>query len=144
MADSKSLSKQEEIALLEKLANGNGYFAEYFGKEVPTMVENIKSDFPIDIGTRFSEAEGEIESLNDRIRSKEEEIQRLERSIERMEKIVQKYDDKFLRILEFAVKSGNTDITNLYEMGMVVRYKVMYKIDLTDKEFNFLSQKLCS
>jgi hypothetical protein len=50
----KSLSKAEEIALIEKLAEGNGYFADGItAGDITTMIVNIKNDFPILIGTSW-------------------------------------------------------------------------------------------
>jgi len=52
MAD---LTKKQEIELLEKLVNGNGYFAEYFQKDFQQMKRNIEVDHPIEMETKFNQ-----------------------------------------------------------------------------------------
>ena len=51
-----SASKATEIALVRKLVEIGGYFAEFFGADLDKMVENIRNDFPIETGTRFHDA----------------------------------------------------------------------------------------
>ncbi len=46
--------KEQEIKALTKLVEMNGYFAEYFKKDLDVMVDNIKKDFPIELGANFN------------------------------------------------------------------------------------------
>jgi glutathionylspermidine synthase len=47
-------TKEKEINTLKALVAMGGYFAEYFGRDLDTMVGNIKNDFPIEVGTQFN------------------------------------------------------------------------------------------
>ena len=44
--------KQEEIQVLQSL-KGDTYFAQKFGSDIDQMCENIKNDFPIEMGCVF-------------------------------------------------------------------------------------------
>lgn len=46
--------KEQEIKALTKLVEMNGYFADYFKKDLDVMVDNIKKDFPIELGANFN------------------------------------------------------------------------------------------
>lgn len=46
------MRKQEEIQVLQSL-KGDTYFAQKFGSDIDQMCENIKNDFPIEMGCVF-------------------------------------------------------------------------------------------
>lgn len=46
------MRKQEEIQVLQSL-KGDTYFAQKFGSDIDQMCENIKNDFPIEMGCMF-------------------------------------------------------------------------------------------
>ena len=46
--------KADEIKALKALVEMDGYFAEYFKKDLDKMIENIKNDHPIEMGTQFN------------------------------------------------------------------------------------------
>lgn len=51
------MEKQKEIETLRSL-KGDTYFGEYFGSDdIEQMCENIKNDFPIEMGCHFAEKE---------------------------------------------------------------------------------------
>ena len=58
-------TKEKEIEALKKLVDMGGYFAEYFGGDLEKMCENIRNDFPIELGTEFN---GSVERLEQRHR----------------------------------------------------------------------------
>ena len=43
------MNKQTEIEHLRALQQGDTYFAQYFGQDIDTMVQNIKKDFSIEL-----------------------------------------------------------------------------------------------
>lgn len=45
-------TKEKEINALKVLIGMDGYFAEYFKNDLEKMCENIKNDFPIEVGTK--------------------------------------------------------------------------------------------
>lgn len=48
------MDKETEIKHLQALVNGDTYFAQFFSKsDVERMVQNIKNDFPIELGCAF-------------------------------------------------------------------------------------------
>lgn len=48
----KELTKSEEIELLERLAEGNGYWIEYFKADnAAQMITNVRNDHPIELNT---------------------------------------------------------------------------------------------
>ena len=56
------MRKQEEIQVLQSL-KGDTYFAQKFGSDIDQMCENIKNDFPIEMGCVFmTETEAPEES----------------------------------------------------------------------------------
>ena len=48
------MDKETEIKHLQALSNGDTYFSQFFKKsDVDQMVQNIKNDFPIELGCTF-------------------------------------------------------------------------------------------
>lgn len=48
------MDKETEIKHLQALRDGDTYFAQFFSKsDVAKMIENIKNDFPIEMGCAF-------------------------------------------------------------------------------------------
>lgn len=48
------MDKETEIKHLQVLSNGDTYFSQFFQKsDVDQMVQNIKNDFPIELGCAF-------------------------------------------------------------------------------------------
>lgn len=84
------MSKDEEIAILQKLAetDQSSYFVDTFGQETTeTMVENIKNDHPLLLGTNFYKLSKKNvftikKTLKAAIKILEIEIERLENDID--------------------------------------------------------------
>ncbi|MDR0618309.1 MAG: hypothetical protein LBG17_00225 [Bacteroidales bacterium] len=49
----KTKTKEEEIAAIKSLIEMDGYFAECFRGDFEKMAENIRKDFPIEMGTHL-------------------------------------------------------------------------------------------
>lgn len=47
------MDKETEIKHLQALSNGDTYFSQFFKNDVEQMVQNIKNDFPIELGCTF-------------------------------------------------------------------------------------------
>ena len=45
-------NKEKEIKIIKDLCEMDGYFAEHFKEDLNKMIENIKNDHPIDLGTK--------------------------------------------------------------------------------------------
>lgn len=61
-------TKEKEIETLKELVAMDGYFADYFGKDIDQMIRNINNDFPIEIGTEFNSATENKELENKELR----------------------------------------------------------------------------
>jgi hypothetical protein len=58
------MTKELEIKTLTSLCDADGYFAEYFKRDLDQMTANIRNDFPIETATKFySEAEAKDELI---------------------------------------------------------------------------------
>lgn len=49
------MNKENEIDHLRALQNCDTYFAQFFKQDIDQMVQNIKNDFPIELGCTFME-----------------------------------------------------------------------------------------
>ncbi|MDR1883019.1 MAG: hypothetical protein LBR26_09615 [Prevotella sp.] len=68
-------TKEQEIKALNALCEMDGYFADYFKGDIKKMVENIKHDFPIEVGTTFNEGKAVLqEAIGDLVRQRTDEI----------------------------------------------------------------------
>lgn len=80
------MTKDEEIAMLQKLAETDqtSYFVDTFGKETTEkMVQNIKNDHPILLGTDFYKlSKKNVSTIKLTLRT---EIKRLDSEIESLE-----------------------------------------------------------
>lgn len=63
------VTKEKEIKMLEELVKADGYFAEYFKKDLDQMAGNIKNDFPIENGTLFSMDGENQREINEALKS---------------------------------------------------------------------------
>lgn len=59
------VTKEKEIGALKALVEMDGYFAEYFKGDLEKMCENIKNDFPIELGTKISNTAEYLQQRND-------------------------------------------------------------------------------
>lgn len=134
MANSKELSKQEEIALLEKLGNGNGYFAEYFGKDIDQMVSNIRNDFPIETSTSVELLEIEVRDRKEANFLLKDEIKSLKGQLSDQEAIVSGLGKEMGKILNEAVKAGCLEIMEFFSIGEIIEAKLKLGIGLTEEE----------
>lgn len=57
-------TKQQEIKALTDLCNNDTYFAQFFAKDLDTMIQNIQNDYPIEMGTCFYQKVEKIEELS--------------------------------------------------------------------------------
>jgi hypothetical protein len=57
--------KEKEISALKALTGMDGYFAEYFKGDLEKMCENIKNDFPIEMGTKINNTVEYMQQRND-------------------------------------------------------------------------------
>lgn len=131
------MTKKEEIELLTALLDGNGYFAEKFGKDIPVMIENINRDFPIENGTSI------IADEVKHIREKEQLLQNYENEIRQLNKEHEaKLQDLYLSLL-------STDNEALYnkvvaDLGIekTIKLKHQHQLPFTESEINYMVNNL--
>lgn len=85
----EKLSKLQEIKLLEKLQNGDGYFADCFGNDIAQMISNIKDDFFLISQT---EIEKKIYQSNDAVDRACKEVEKLKEQIKTLTEINEGYE----------------------------------------------------
>ena len=142
MANSKELSKQEEINLLEKLVGGNGYFSEYFGKDLDQMVSNIRNDFPIDMGTSIEKMEIEVRDLKEANSLFEDKIRILRDQVAMLDRINDSQSAVRLKIRDEAVKAGCLEVMTFFEIGEVIEAKLKLGIGLNEDEVKHVISRL--
>lgn len=79
------MTKDEEIKLLKKLADGETYFSDEFRHHINRMCDNIKNDFPLLLDTPWSNYKTEAQIAQD-------DVARLTRDID-----VHKEEIEFLK-----------------------------------------------
>ena len=124
------ITKEEEIKLLRKLCNEDTYIAQYFGKDLDTMIHNINNDFAIETNTTFNANAERLEEMltvcrNAHIKEKTELINTLLNISDKYK--IEEAEDK---VLEF-----------LGEEATIIR-KHELKHELDSDEIDFLIKKL--
>lgn len=117
----------EEVKILQSL-KGDTYFAQKFGQDIDQMCENIKNDYPIELGCQFM--------------AKDEALQR---------QLVAQQEASRAQILSLAynVIYNIDDSDELYDavkdcigIDQIIKYKHSKDIELDDKEIDYLVSKL--
>lgn len=62
------MDKETEIKHLRALQQGDTYFAQFFKEDVECMVQNIRNDFPIELGCQFMEKATALQKSLDRLK----------------------------------------------------------------------------
>lgn len=120
----------QEIAAIKALIEMDGYFAEYFKCDLDTMLENIKNDFPIEMGTKFNEAAA--------------------KGARKIKELTKKHEDKLNSLYETMLCVGaETGNERLYErvnqeigLNKLIKLKRLLGLDLTCQEINYMVSQL--
>ena len=150
----KNLSKAEEIRLIEKLAAGNGYFADWFTEaDVEAMIKNIKNDFTLMLGTTDLNKQRDLES---RCSELETEWNRLIVANERLKSELQEYEaennlmtEKLKEILKSFVtheweQSPYELSYQFFPQAEVIKAKLINKVELEETETEWIINNLKS
>ena len=131
------ITKNKEIELLLNLLEGNGYFADKFGKDIPVMIENIKKDFPIENGTSI------IADEVKQIREKEQLLQNYENEIRQLKK---EHEAKLQELYIFFLKSDDEKMYSkvVADLGIekTIKLKHQHQLPFTESEINYMVNKL--
>lgn len=68
------MNKQTEIEHLRALQQGDTYFAQFFGQDIDTMVQNIKKDFSIELDCAFIQKEVTLQRQLKNLREEIEQV----------------------------------------------------------------------
>lgn len=124
------VTKEQEIRALTALITMNGYFAEYFKRDLQTMTENIRNDFPIELGTKFHFTEERLHETENRLA----EAHRTE--------IIELCDT----LLRIAAETGNTQAYEqaVAKLGLecVIIRKRKIGLDISGTEIDYLLSQL--
>lgn len=127
----------KEVELLLNLLEGNGSFAEKFGKDIPVMIENIKKDFPIENGTSI------IADEVKHIREKEQLLQNYENEIGQLKK---EHEAQLQELYIFFLKCDNEKMYNkvVADLGVekTIKLKHQQQLPFTESEINYMVNKL--
>lgn len=123
------MRKQEEIQVLQSL-KGDTYFAQKFGSDIDQMCENIKNDFPIEMGCMFMT-----------------ETEALKKTLAETKKVA---DEKLLAFAqEIILNICNYDDDEVYKtvksyigIEAVIKYKHSQNIELNEEEIDYLVSKI--
>lgn len=142
----KTLDKATEIELIQKLANGGGYFAEYFKKSsADRMCENIKNDFPIEHMTDMSRAKERIGQLENLVQGYEAKVDDITDVIERLTVENHGLNEKLSQVLHNMVSNEDMEvISDPYQhfyFPEIVKAKRELGVNLTLGELNQLFEK---
>lgn len=123
-------AKEQEIKAIQALIEMNGYFAEFFKKDSDQMIENIKSDFPIEYDTHFHHGVDEEKQKNKELKKQHED----------------KVDDLCGTLLCAYEETKNERLYEkaLEELGIdnLIKLKRCMGLSLTSKEIDYLVAKL--
>lgn len=142
----KTLSKEQEIQLLTKLANGKGYFAEKFKNDFDIMVKNISNDFPIELGTSFAIAENQLRIAKGFVEEKLNTIESLVETINGLRSENKSFQEKINSIaVNLVVKESEASICSPYDhftIEEIIPIKLENGILLNKSEVEYVTERL--
>lgn len=120
------MDRKQEIEVLQSL-KGDTYFAQFFGGlDIDLMCENIKNDFPIELGCQFNQKAAQIE--------KERRDQQL-KNIERIDNLVRAMIDSCQGDMNDQMYES---LVNEVGKLFIIKYKRHQGYPLTDKEIDYM------
>lgn len=123
------MKKQEEIQVLQSL-KGDTYFAQKFGSDIDQMCENIKNDFPIEMGCVFmTETEALKKALAETKKNADENLLAFAQEI-------------ILNICNYDDDEVYKTVKSYIGIEAVIKYKYSQDIELNEEEIKYLVGKL--
>ena len=123
------MRKQEEIQVLQSL-KGDTYFAQKFGSDIDQMCENIKNDFPIEMGCVFmTETEALKKTLAQTKKKADEELLAFAQEI-------------ILNICNYDDDEVYKTVKSYIGIEAVIKYKHSQSIELNEEEIDYLISKI--
>jgi hypothetical protein len=130
----KALTKEQEIELLKKLVEGNGYFSQLFGEEdFVKMRRNIYDDFPIEMETYVDK---EI------CRLKEQAENAVKSSKDAIQIINSKRDDEEIQFCSKLLRLSDKNVDELVRERIgwkkTIKLKKQLEIQISEVEVDYL------
>jgi len=142
MAD---LTKKQEIELLEKLVNGNGYFAEYFQKDFQQMKRNIEVDHPIEMETKFNQYKDMVSGYEVKVDDLTYQLEQANTKLIHREGAIavskQILTDILIGLVQNQEDEQVTDPNSFFTWEEIVKIKVKKGFTLTDEEATNLLER---
>jgi len=124
------VTKEKEIAAIKSLVEMDGYFAEYFKRDLDKMVENIRNDHPIELCTQFNAMYEDLQ-----MRHNETIVKHKDEIIDLCDTLLCIHDETGnVRLYERAVEK-------LGQNFVIVRKRVL-GLNLSNKEIDYLIVQL--
>lgn len=145
----KTLTKAQEIELIEKLANGGGYWAEYFGADANRMISNIRNDFPIEMKTNTDILKHKLAIQQRHNTELEEAIAKMNEEHQKTQNKLQLANEKLAtilgRLIQYQVECEITSPYDFFTFEEIVTVKLHNGIKLESTEatglINILNRK---
>ena len=139
------LSKQQEIQMITKLCTGGGYFADYFLSVCDQMCQNIRNDYPIDMGCWWNNALDRLTQTQLELKATKEEMDEMIEDLKQLHENVRNRDSRIetmcTRIIVNESLQQVTKAEKLFSLDMIIKTKVSNDIILTQEEKDYLISK---
>lgn len=123
------MTRQEEIQVLQSL-KGDTYFAQKFGSDIDQMCENIKNDYPIEMGCTFMK---ETEVLKKALEDTKKKAN---------EKLLAFAQEVILDISNYTEDEVYETVEGYIGKEAIIKYKHSQGIELNNGEIDYLIGKL--
>jgi len=133
-------TKKQEKALLEKLWNSNGYFADTFEEDdLRIMQKNIDNDFPLLVGTfrdkENADLEEQLQTALTEVRTLTAQKNNYINQIDDLKVEVKDLQNQAAYTLKTLLENGlETTAMEIYTTMEIVKFKVQNNMELTDKQ----------
>ncbi len=122
------MTKLEEIKILQSL-KGDTYFAQEFGSDIDKMCENIKNDYPIELGCQYA-AKSEV--LQEQLKAQQAASK--DRLLSFAHDIIYNMDDCDDELYD--------TVKGYVGIDEIIKFKHSQNMELNDKEIDYLVKML--
>lgn len=122
------MTKLEEIKILQSL-KGDTIFAQEFGQDIDKMCENIKNDYPIELGCLFA---AKSEALQEQLKAQQAASK--DRLLSFAHDIIYNMDDCDDELYD--------TVKGYIGIDEIIKFKHSQKMELNEKEIDYLVKKL--
>lgn len=135
------VTKEKEIKMLEELVKADGYFAEYFKKDLEQMVANIKNDFPIELRTLFTMDGENQRQINENLVEMNANVVRDLKASHKNE-VYLIFEEILRDVVNQDYDSIEAEAIKRLGRNEVIRLKRAHGIELNDNDIEYMVSKL--